>query len=139
MKLESKKLIVNNVKGLGIHLIMTLFSILLVLIVVVLSPLYKAEFVAILVIGCLYISYIAFYLKLSSLLKVGGSPKQDYLIGGLAMIFGIGIWFATYYISGGLTRLSEGNEIYWIPYNAYIFPSWILLYGVKKPFLAIYS
>lgn len=131
-------LILNNIKGLGIHLLMSIFSVLLVLMAIMLSPIYGSKWIAILTLVCLYLVYIGVYIKLSYCLKLESHKRNDYLVGILSLIIGVGIWgLAVYYSQCTMSHISEEVSAYWAPYNVYIFPSWPLLYGQKKPFILL--
>lgn len=131
-------LILNNIKGLGIHLLMAIFSVILVLIAVMMSPIYGSQWVVILTLVCLYLVYILVYMKLSCCLKLEINKKNDYFVGILSLIIGIGIWGLTIYQNqSAIAYASEEISEYWIPYNVYIFPSWLFLYGQNNPLLKL--
>lgn len=131
-------LILNNIKGLGIHLLMTIFSIILTVIYVMISPVYGSKAVAILILVCLYVVYILIYLKLSCYLKLENDKRNDYLVGIFSFIVGIGIWgFTIYYSQCSIIYISEEVAEYWIPYNVYTFPSWLFIYGQKNPLILL--
>lgn len=131
-------LILNNIKGLGIHLLMTIFSLILVLIAVTMSPILGSQWVAVLTLVCLYMVYILVYMKLSCCLKLESNKIKDYLVGVLSLIIGIGIWGLTIYQSQcAIVYIAEEVSVYWIPYNMYIFPSWLLLYGQNNSLIQL--
>lgn len=131
-------LILNNIKGLSIHLLMTICSTILVLICVMISPIYPSQLAAILISVCFYLAYILIYLKLSCFLQLENNKRNDYLVGILSLIIGISIWgFTIYYSQCSMIYISEEVAEYWIPYNVYIFPSWLFIYGQKNPFILL--
>ena len=131
-------LILNNLKGLGIHLLMSILSIILTGICVMLSPIYGSQVVAIIVIVFMYITYLVIYLKLSNCLKLESNKRNDYMVGLLAFIVGLGIWGLSIYYSGcSINYISESLAAYWIPYNVYIFAGWVFLYGQENALILL--
>ena len=129
-------LLLNNVKGFGIHVLMSIVSVLLLAVSVGLSPFYGSQGLSIFVLICLYGLYIVIYLKLCCWLKLENNKKNDYLIGLLSIVVGIGIWaYAAY--STPLGYISEELAPQWRLYNIYTFPSWIVMYGQKNPFILL--
>ena len=131
-------LFLNNLKGLGTHLLMSIFSIILILLCIAVSPIYSSQIIAVIMVAFLYIVYLVIYLKLSNCLKLETNKKNDYVVGVLAFLIGIGIWGLSIYYSGcSMNYISESAAVYWIPYNVYIFPSWLFLYGQENPLILL--
>ena len=131
-------LILNNLKGLGIHLLMSVLSIILTLVGVMLSPIYSSQVIAITVAVFVYIIYLVIYLKLSNCLKLENNKRNDYMVGVLAFIVGLGIWGLSIYYSGcSMNYISESQAIYWMPYNVYIFAGWVFLYGQENALILL--
>lgn len=127
-------LVLNNIKGLAIHLLMSVVSILLVLLLIMASPIYSSQITAIVMIVVLCLTYLLIYLKLTRCLNLETNKMNDYLVGLLAFLIGIAIWgLSIHYSKGSIHYIPEELEVYWMPYNAYIFPSWFMLYGQENP------
>ena len=93
---------------------------------------------AVIMVALLYIAYLLIYLKLSHCLKLETNKKHDYMVGILAFLSGVVIWGVSIYYSGcAMNDISESVAEYWMPYNAYIFPSWLFVYGQENPLILL--
>lgn len=123
-------LLFNNLKTLLIHAVMTVFSFILVMLYVAYSPNYSSKFMATILALLLYIACILTYVGFGKSLKLESYKRKDYLVGILTFIIGLCLWlFTIYYSKGEILSVSKDLSHYWIPYNMYIFPSWLLFYG----------
>ncbi len=126
-------LVVNNLKGLGIQLVMSILAFILTTVAYMILTIYNSQIIPIIVTVLLYICYLIIYLKLSTCLKLDDNKKNDYMVGILAFIIGVGIWgLSVYYSVRSINYILESLEIYWVPYNLYIFASWPFLSGQEN-------
>ena len=126
-------LLLNNLKTFLIHAVMTIVSFFLVMLYVACSPSYSSKFMATTLALLLCTACILTYIGFGKLLKLENDKRKDYLVGILTFIIGLFLWlFTIYYSKSDISSISNELSHYWIPYNMYIFPSWLIFYGQRN-------
>ena len=133
-KLGEFILMKNNLKALGLHLIIVVLSIMFLIVFVATGPLigrYSTNIVSRLFIS---ITFIFAYIFAGTLLDITKNKKYDFLVGFLLGILGVALWFYTFSITDkNLFEIPKELSGYWILNNFYNTPLIIISFLLEVP------
>jgi hypothetical protein len=134
-------IIKNNLIAFGIHIGMLFVFLIGLFAFVSLSPYYRSEIIAWMILIIAYLLMYFIYIKLNmKLLYMPEKNDQDYFSGILIAVISTAIWWYTMSLIGyDFTEKSRDNEEYWIINNMFNFMLWPFYLGSKYPivFLSI--
>lgn len=122
----------NNLKALGLHLVIVMLSLIYLVILVSTAPIIGKYTNNIMLKGLIGISFIFFYIFAGILLDINTNKKYDFLVGCTVGIIGICLWVYTFSITGrNLFRVPEELREYWILMNTYLYPFIVADFPIK--------
>jgi len=123
----------NNLKALGLHLIIVMLSLIYLVILVSTSPTIGKYTNNSVIKGLIGISFIFLYIFAGTLLDINTDKRYDFLVGCIIGIVGICLWVYTFSITGrNLFEVQEELREYWILMNTYLYPLIVADFPIKS-------
>jgi hypothetical protein len=122
----------NNLKALGLHLIIVMLSLIYLVILVSIAPTIGKYTNNSVIKGLIGISFIFLYIFAGTLLDINTNKRYDFLVGCIIGIVGICLWVYTFSITGrNLFEVQEELREYWILMNTYLYPFIVADFPIK--------
>ena len=122
----------NNLKALGLHLIIVMLSLIYLVVLVSIVPTIGKYTNNSVIKGLIGISFIFLYIFAGTLLDINTNKKYDFLVGCIIGIIGICLWVYTFSITDrNLFEVPKELREYWILMNTYLYPFIVTDFPIK--------
>lgn len=122
----------NDLKALGLHLVIVILSLIYLVILVSSSPTIGKYANNSVIKGLIGIPFIFLYIFAGTLLDINTNKRYDFLVGFIIGIIGICLWVYTFLITGrSLFEVPKELKECWILMNTYLYPFIVADFPIK--------
>lgn len=122
----------NNLRALGLHLIIAMLSLIYLVILVSTASIIGKYTNNSVIRGLIGLSFIFLYIFAGTLLDINTNKRYDFLVGFIIGSIGICLWIYTFSITGrSLFEVSKELKEYWILMNTYLYPFIVADFHIK--------